>query len=151
MPRDFVATVQDSERASRIQAALGEGVEIYLTTVRPSWVAMGGQEELLYFLDLDLYTEEQREALYHAICDYQGHDPTDGEIRAIYEEVGIPLLATDVMVRVENALAYAGHPDPNMNPYSFWANLGQRGDEDDDEFDGEYPDEAYMEIEEDPY
>jgi hypothetical protein len=98
--KDFTATIHNPERAAEWQAILGT-TTIYIRSPIPEFAQLPGHPNaLIYYLDLDLLTEDQWTRLVIHLAYKFGLTAEDAD--AMLEKHGLPILANDCKVTIHN-------------------------------------------------
>ena len=100
MSKDFTVTITDPERAAEWQAVLGT-TTVHVQSPIPTCANLPGKPgALVYFLDLDFLTPQQRVALVDHLAKKFGIDAAD--VRQLLPGMGVPILAENCVVTVAN-------------------------------------------------
>jgi len=100
MGKDFQVIVHNPKRAEMWTEIFGTN-QVYVKSPIPYRADLPGHTgELVYDLDLDQYTDEQRQALIQHIADTFSLQPET--VAAQIDEVGVPILARDCTTAVHN-------------------------------------------------
>lgn len=122
MPKDITTHIHDPERAAAFRNILGTD-QVTICSPIPSWSILPERgEELVYFLDLDSITAEQRGRLVSYLAGRFGL--AEEYVAATLDVHGVPILAEHVTVSV-------------ANPWR-WLDIDLDLDEDDDWWDDEF-------------
>lgn len=100
MGKDFTVTVTNSERAAMWLDVLGTATVHVKSPVATRANLPGKPNSLIYELDLEMITPEQREKLVAYIAQKFGI-PSD-DVAASLDDHGVPMLADDCIVTVVN-------------------------------------------------
>lgn len=100
MGKDFTVTITNEQRAAEWQAILGT-ITVHVKSPIPSPANLPGRgEALIYELDLDMITDEQRQRLIsHLVAKF---DIPQALVRADLDRQGVPILADDCIVAIAN-------------------------------------------------
>jgi hypothetical protein len=102
--RDFKITITDSERAAEWQAIMGTNFA-YVKSLIPMVSDLPGHSNaMIYLLDIDQLTVEQRQRLVSHLCEKFGLLEEDVEAEII--KVGIPILAENCIVSMEKPVRW---------------------------------------------
>ncbi len=97
---DFEATIHDPERAAEFHKILGR-TTVKIRSPVPKWGNFPDiGRQLFYELDIDLITEDEREALIKHIADK--FKLTQDFVRSQLPVIGVPILAKDCVITVMN-------------------------------------------------
>lgn len=100
MERDFSATITNPARAAEWQAVFGT-TTVNIKSPLPEWADLPGKgRSIVYFLDLDLITLEQRQRLVEHIS--QKFNLSAAEVEADLDAHGMPILDEDCLVTAVN-------------------------------------------------
>jgi len=104
MAKDFQVIVHDPERAADWTKIFGTN-QVYVKSPIPYRANLPGYtNEPVYDLDLDQYTEEQRQALIQHIADKFSLQPET--VEAQIDKVGVPILARHCTAAIHNPLRW---------------------------------------------
>lgn len=98
MARDFEVTVLDPARAAVLQEVLGTNT-VYVQSPVAEWACFPSrpdEQQLIYVLDADELTAEQRTRLVAHLASQHGYDPATAA--GILAEEGLPILADATVV-----------------------------------------------------
>lgn len=100
MGKDFTVTVCNPERKAEWEAVLGTAA-VHVRSPIPSRANLPGHPNvLIYELDLDLLSKEQRaRVIAHLAARF---DVPEDEVARDLDSVGVPILARDCVVSVKN-------------------------------------------------
>ena len=102
MGKDFTVTVCEPERRAMFEAVFGTAT-VHVESPFPTKANLPGRpDSLIYELDLESITPEQREKLVAFLAEKFGISAE--EVDALLEAHGVPILADDCVVGVTNPL-----------------------------------------------
>ena len=104
MGKDFTATITNPKRAEEWEALLGI-TTVYIKSPIPKRANLPGHPNaLIYELDMDLITNEQRRLLEQHF--HLKFGVPEEMVLETLEEIGVPILADDCIVSVANPLRW---------------------------------------------